>query len=86
MTAEPITTHTPWAEQEQAPELFGIFDEDKGDFVAAFISLRDAQEYQFAAERNEHDFGSRPVYPKYWPRYSVDQLPADHPLAESVRL
>lgn len=86
MTAEPITTHTPWAEQEQAPELFGVFDEDKGDFVAAFICLRDAEEREAELERDEHDFGGRVWFPKYWPRYSIDQLPADHPLAEQVRL
>lgn len=64
--------------------LYGVYDEDLGDFVAAFESQREAEDREAELERDEHDHGSRAWFPKYWPRYSVDQLPADHPLVDEV--
>lgn len=87
MSAEPISSPTTWAE-EVLPPIFGVYDEDKGDFVAVFLSLRDAQDREQELELAEHDFGARGVmdsHAKYYPRYSVDQLPASHPLADEVR-
>lgn len=72
-------------DQDAGPDtLYGVYDEDLGDFVAAFESLREAEDREAELERDEHDHGSRAWFPKYWPRYSVDQLPSDHPLVDEV--
>lgn len=83
MTSEPLAAPTPWHEV-----LYGVFDEDCWDFIAAFASWRDAEDRAADLERDEHDFGPRGVmdsHARYYRRYSVDVLPADHPLAEQAR-
>lgn len=87
MSAQSISNPTTWTEPE--PEaLYGVFDEDKGEFVGASLSLTDAQDFADDLERAEYDFGSRGGWfagGKYFNRYSVDRLPSDHPLAQEVR-
>lgn len=87
MSAEPITTPTSWT--TPAPEiLWGVYDNDLGDFVAAFESLREAEDRMFDLDREAHDFGSGNggwVAGKYVYRFSVDRLPESHPLGEDLR-
>lgn len=89
MTAEPITSPTPWAEQELGAPIFGVYDRDLEDFVFASLSLRDVQDRETDIEQGTYLAGGHIggyIGNTWVPRYSIDQIPADHELAEQVRL